>query len=461
MNKKIVFIGSSVELPNLVNVDYDLYHLYKLKPATWIKKLANVVTLIEEGKVDGIIIYMPTSFLLQASEDSYSKIFLEFLSKRSSIKTLIIAYEQNLYGNFNFYDYVLEEYITKEELLKRILIGVREESQPDEDINEGNLMDYVYKYYYDYETAKLILSLKRIDDFESRKDQVKKFLEILLDSDIPIVPFINKLDIRIRVQAFVFEITKTIFFSIFVKKEQPLHEEFESFVKLFEKYIKNVEGVSMTIETESFENGISFNFKSSDNSVDFDQFHQAIERFGHFMELCQNDLESAVSIVNKRIKDTSIALNLINDLLKKYRRLLLDVQHQKERILLTARQDLESSLGEIQEKSLMLKMSGIESVSYPIIDSRDLGNTLLLKDSYSEEEQNILNLIKNNFDLKEYLQSKSDLDKIKTEQVPIDIKRDSMLKIKGRLVKLVKKVASHTEDIGVKVLTAYLENMVK
>lgn len=467
MSKNIIFIGPSIELPNLINVNYTIHNLYNLKPNTWERKIESIKDSINRSLVDGIILYLPTSFLLQASKKEYSEIFIKLLCELESTKAILIVYEENLYGNFNYYDYEIEEYLSKEELEKRIKSSLVAEKPPytteEVDIESSDLFELreKYGYLFSFDTDKLMLALGRLIDYENRKEDISSFIDSIVASNVDIIAFKDKLEIRTRVQSFIFEVTRDIFFSIFIKKDQPLHEEFESFIRIFEKYIQNIENVLINIDIEPSEDGVSFNFKSKNREINFENFNQAIERFGQFMDLCINDPEKAIEIVNKKINNVGDALNLIQDLSKKYKRLLLDIQHQKEKILLFARQEFENGIEEIREKNNLTQLSSLEVVTHSINGKNNSIATFLSRNSYTKEEQEILRIIQEQFDPKSYIETKSNIDKIRIESTPKEEKRSAVTQIKSHLIKAGKKIAGHAGDVFIKVLTTYLENQIK
>ena len=104
MDKKIAFIGEW-NFREFLEVEVIKYNIYNLLPKTWTKKFEKIKQEIGNNQLDGIIIYLPTPLLMQITLPQYQNIWDEYLSTFTSCKVLLIVFEENLFGNFDYYDY--------------------------------------------------------------------------------------------------------------------------------------------------------------------------------------------------------------------------------------------------------------------------------------------------------------------------------------------------------------------
>ena len=82
-------------------------------------------------------------------------------------------------------------------------------------------------------------------------------------------------------------------------------------------------------------------------------------------------------------------------------------------------------------------------------------------EGYSKNDTEILKIVTKYGSKEDLTLIKSSIDKLKDEEASQTDKISSSEKIKGFLIKALKKTGEHVETIGVKVLTTYLDNLVK
>jgi tetratricopeptide (TPR) repeat protein len=276
--------------------------------------------------------------------------------------------------------------------------------------------------------------------------------------------FKEKQNIAHIIEDYLFDIIKDVFFSIYVSNEQILHQEFSDFVKIFEKYMRNIEGVSLVVDSDSSSNGTTYYFKSKTLSGAGD-FSKAIRRFDKFIEIYLEAPEEAMKLVAKEYANSAEVFDAMQGVMKKYQRLLLDIKHQQQRIVMLMKQDFENVSLEnemySEELSLLNSKGLIKDSTYFIggkINSFELSAS---GESYSKNDTEIMQIISKYGSQEDLTLVKSSIDKLKDNDASQTDKISSAEKVKGFLIKVAKKTGEHAGTIGVKVLTTYLDNLVK
>ena len=231
----------------------------------------------------------------------------------------------------------------------------------------------------DSKLFRLLKAKERLEDYLSRKDRISGFIEEILNSGIELSTFKEKPDIECRVEAFLNDILKDIFFSVHVPREQLFSEEFYQFLRIFERYLQQIEGLSFTIDTQASANGITYYFKSKDGLKEIKDFSSAIKRFDDFMDICVNNPETALNILKKKISDPQRALDILQELTTKYKRLNMDIQHQQQRLRLMITQDMETAMLELNIQgtpALLVDTSGTIQNAVDIVENNIKHNRL-------------------------------------------------------------------------------------
>lgn len=483
VNKKIAVIGS-LQFPQPMGIGVEYYNIYNQKPKTWESKFNLLKSQIDGGDIDGVIIYLATPLFLQSSKPEYYQIWKDFLSCLGKTKTLVIAFEENIHENFDYYDYDEQRFLTEEEV-KQLIITIENaikekqykfkieprvqqliEEEAIEITESGTEEEYYSSIsYLERKLINLQKALERIEDYKQRHEQVRLFIEDLLQSEINLSTFKEKKVIGYRIETFLEEILKDIFFSVYVPKEQFFAEEFEEFLKIFEKYLQQIEGVNFTVDSQTSFNGTKYYFKSKGKKINLSQFPSAVKRFNDFIELCIINPDAAMELLKEKFPDPTKALQIIQDYTKKYNRLSIDLKHQQQRLQLMMKQDIENSLLEISihgTASLIFDETNLikESISH-LENGLTMPSFVRTNGRYTQEDIRIIEIATKYGEDKDIVFVKSSIELLKDKEVSQSERQTATDKLKTFLIKAGKKALKHAEDIGVKVLIAYLENKTK
>lgn len=487
--KKRIGVIGGIYFPEPLGIEVIRYHFSKVQPKTWLRRCNSILKDIEQGQLHGIIIYIATPLFLQASKDEYYEYWKQLLTIMKKTKSLIIAYEENMHENFDFYDYDQKRYLNLKQINRRINKLKKEIKKypPKKTVNDGNYFDVeeeikiteegiaknnqenvkvdITRGVLEYKLFKLEKAKERIEDYQSRTDRVSEFIEGILSSGIELSTFKEKQIIAYRIETFLEELVKDVFFSVYVPREQVFSDEFGQFLKIFEKYLQQIEGLNFTVDSQTSVNGITYFFRSKDSAVDLAKFSNSLKRFDDFIDLCSKNPDSALEILKNKFPNPTKALEIIQDFTKKYQRLSIDIKHQQQRIQLTMKQEIEAALLEFNIQgtaALMFDMDGSIKKSINFVES-NLQLTELAKNNrrYSEEDFVIIDLAKKYGEENEIVSIKSNIEKLKDMQMSFSERQTAMDKVKSFLIRTGRKAMKHAEDIGVKVLTTYLESQVK
>ena len=202
----------------------------------------------------------------------------------------------------------------------------------------------------------------------------------------------------------------------------------------------------------------------------------AFTRFEDFMNLCQNDLKNAEEIMVRTGINTSEANRLLTKYTKEYKRLLLDIGHERERKMLNLRQRLESEAFEltnatdlaisqsVQPTALLSLSHNFEPAGITISNSSvtiNSGIQSFVEQAiygdiyYTVEDNQLLHLFEKNAEGLELTRLRTELELLK-DTSSLEAERKTA---KQKIVGFLSKVAPAIGQSALTVLTAYLEKV--
>ncbi|MDN4166877.1 hypothetical protein QWY31_15300 [Cytophagales bacterium LB-30] len=419
------------------------------------------------------MVYLTTPLFLQATKFEYQKSWELFLETLEKTKNLVICFEENINENFNYYDYDSKEYVSEPKLKKAIknlskdLVDAESKFSKYEakDIERGELWaDSEYRLLSGRIThlrsiiKKYKLGLDRIKDYQSRKQEISNFIDSLLEAKIELCTFHSKSELEPRIENFIKNLSNDIIFSLYVSDEQYLNEEFDQFLKIFQSYLERIEKIKLSIEIRPGHQGKNFDFKVKEEKLNESNFQEALTRFDDFVSLCVSSPDEVLSHLQENEFDTAEAIEIIKEFSKKYKRLLLDINHQKQKIELSLKQEFENRLIESD-----INLSSRELMLFSSEKPNSTTNILLMDDMnrFSKQEYQILELATKYSEKSKLPEVKTNLEILRDSEIPSEEKKVALNKLKSFIFKTGRKAVKHAEDIGVKVLLKYLESQVE
>lgn len=472
MIKGVAILGE-LNIPEYFGIKQYHYRLSGLQSKTWEKKFQSISELIAENKIQGIIAYLPTPLLVDITFGEYQEIWHRNLDRLKEVRLLVVVYEQNLLGNFDFYDYDSKKYLGLDEI-SRIIKRIEDEQErhskliySDKQYEEDELERIFSEFQYvnneeisdlDFYYNKLLFAKERIEDYRERQDDFDRFLNSLLSDQVELVTFKDKKEVFLRVETFISNLANDIVFSLYVNSNYFLSGEFDDLINIMTRYLNRVEGFDVRFDKQATKKGTLYHVKTETLPFKPDNLKQALKRFDEFMDVCVYDPDKAAELLRNRFEDSIELQSVISDLTKRYKRLLLDVKHQREKIMLLMRQDFESELMNIDiDGGANLILNNFESLEVSTVSNP---YDRVFMESYSDEEQSIISIAKEHENSDEVLIIKSNLDQMKDSSLPEHQRQSAAQKVKSYLFKIGKKAIDKAEDLGIKILVEYIDKKV-
>ena len=289
--------------------------------------------------------------------------------------------------------------------------------------------------------------------------QAKKFIRNLYASNANIIPYRKRVDLTLNIQEFLDRFENGVLLRLYVPHKQYQEDQLDSFLRLLENYLQNIEKISFSVDVRKTEQGHVYEFKSKNDIQSVTDFNEAAIRFEAFMELCQNDSDQARAI----LRNTSISQSdfeyIISKYVREYKRLKLDIKHEYEQKTLALKHHLESDIleGELGNVDEIIKPTtpiALLSLSNNIgAVNVSIGQIFYGDIIYSAEDRQLIELFEKHADRLEAISLKSSLDELKDTSSQKEKRQTAKQKIAGFLYK----IATIVGESVVKGLAEYLE----
>lgn len=335
----------------------------------------------------------------------------------------------------------------------------------------GDLTSFQFKLEIIYKKQQELVSwletynshLEKLEKLNQNRDIIKDLLMIADELSVEryYFKFFNEISKLIKDE--LIDIIKDELFNFYISHDSFYSQEFEDFIQLFEKYLRSIEGLEINLGVQKTSKGTLYVIKFLNKDLQKFNISESLDNFNEFLDLCNNSPDVALKIVEAKIPDARKALDIIQSLSKKYKRLQLDFQQQKERLELDIKQELQSELLELNISqtplSLLSSEHGIGRLTNFNLDPVTL-NKYKLKSKYEREEIDIIEAFEKYSDKQELIGVKSNLDKLKDDEIHYKERENSLFRLKKSLKTLSLKIVEHSEKIGIELLIKYLENKI-
>lgn len=466
--KTVVILGSFVN-DSITTKIHTLGYIYRQKvlfsnPDNWLRMIEMIQEIRASGNLVAVIIHLTERALFWCSRKEFIDVWKLLLLELKQCKSLIFIYEDNLSGVFSEWDITWDDlYGSRKEALERYWSG-----DPDEELDE-------------YIKEMISIEMSGIDKEKQEKAPfIKKILREIYNSGVIIAPYRRRIDIASRFNEFLEEIDQGIFFRLYVPNGKYQSEQLNEFLKLFESYLRQIEGKLFSIDTRRTDHGTVYIFRSTDNNVSTTDLDEAISRFESFMNLCQSDPQSAeITLVRAGIDRVSGSY-LISKYAREYQRLTMDIRHEFEHKLLLLRQRFEGETFEFRGSSLLpfpqpeqpsslLSLSqntgpvtisiGTISVNGSTNSSAYIGHLINGNITYTQEDKKLIELFNEYADKITAIHLKSELEQLKDQTTPKETKSTARQKIVSFLYTTASTVGNKALETSIQVLIDYLAKL--
>ena len=338
-------------------------------------------------------------------------------------------------------------------------------------------------WWDDLTARKLAYEPKGREEWLTRNAQLVDRAMALLDdwtstAGLEVLPFRKRADVTIRIFEALEDAQQGIFLRLYVPHGRYQSEQFEDFLTLFSRYLRDVEGKEFSIDVERTSRGTTYVFKGRGEASTLDDLRAATTRFDSFLALAKADPPAAERLlVQAGTSSVAEAPFIVAKYGRNLRRLELESRQEFERRKLLLAQSLEAELLDLADvaplpipsvvrPSSLLSVVGNAPVTLNIAGSVSQNGTSIVENvvnggiHYNAEDREILTLIEAVRDEIEALRLRSELDRLKDPAISPEVKKTAVQKLKAFVYAAARRLGKKADDIGTAVLIAYLEGHV-
>jgi len=423
-------------------------------PKNWLRITELMRELRHEKRLALVFVYAPTATLLLLAEEQFEHARPALLAELQTADAILFIYEDNV---------------------QRIIEPLPWEVDDRDDKTLENLD-------IPWPTLDRPLGFRTreawLEENADNITRVKVLLDDLVDRGLTIAPFRKRSDVTLRMFEALEETQAGVFLRLYVPHGRYQSEQFEDFLTLFSRYLREVEGKEFSVDVQRTARGTTYVFKGRGDASSVDDLRDATKRFDEFLALSQTDPSAAERELIRAGAPAQQAAFIVAKYARSLRRLNMEIRHEFERRRLVLSQSLDAELldakdevllpvpAENQPSSLFAVIGNTAPVTislpHSIVaqgSSVELANAISGGVAYRAEDREILGLIESLTDRVEALRLRSELDRLKDVATRPEERRTALQKLKSFLYSGAKYVGRKADDVGTKVLVAYLERL--
>jgi len=424
------------------------------RASNWLRIADLLKSLAAENHLALVFAYVPTTTLLLMAEEAFDSVRKTLLDEIERSRSIFFVYEDNLQGIFEPFPWEIDD--TEESAVDRADTPWRTHEWRIPGLTRGEWLDQ-----HDHEITR-----------------ARVLLNNLAERQIEVAPFRKRSDVTIRMFEVLDEIQAGIFLRLYVPHGRYQSEQFEDFLSLFSRYLREVEGREFSVDVHRTARGTTYVFKGRGEAGSLEDLRDATKRFDDFLTLSQTDPGAATRALERAGAQSAAAGFIVAKYARSIRRLHLEMRHEFERRRLLLNHSLEADLLESREP-LLLPLPAPEqpsalfsvigntapvTISLPMATIATGANSQIQElisggMQYSLEDKEILQLIESLDDKVEALRLRSELDRLKDGATPPDERRTAVQKLKSFLYAGARYVGKAVDEVGTKLLVAYLERL--
>jgi hypothetical protein len=426
---------------------------FRSSAKNWRKIIDLARVLRESGSLAFIIAYVPTPTLLLIADEEYDEIREVMIAEWERTPTLIFVYESNLQGTIEL-DPWGEAYWNGQAVV-------------DEDGDEP------WRTTFEPHPNPMLQNWREREAL--RAERARVLLAALLSRRLEIVPFKKRSDVMIRIFECLEDNQQGVFLRVYVTHGRYQSEQFEDFLTVFSRYLRDVEGREFSVDVQRTARGSTYVFKGRGDVHTVEELREATSRFDLFLSLAEKDPRTAENSLVKSGLPANQAAFVVAKYARAHKRMHLEIRHEYERRRLLLRQEVEADLLDSDASSPLpilrdnnpsslfsiIGNSAPVTINLPTFEQQVQGNVkignLSASSAYSPEEKEILARISEMANDVEALRLRSELDRLKDVATPPHERRTAVQKLKSCLYSSGRYLGKKVDEIGTKVLVAYLE----
>ena len=456
MKKKIALILDNIDRGTIQTTLQTNGYQKKLKILnSSVKNWESICEFIDDNSNEDIIIIgkFTEHTLFRMCLPQYEKVVNDLIKRLTEVKHLIFIYKANVLGEFSYF------------------------SDTEFELPQIDNEDDYFKYYSS--NVKNWLSYNDVTMSEAEYiNKVQRFIK-RINNDLKILPYEKLIDVEVSGQNFIENIAEGLLFRIYIPNDRIWSSEFSKFFGLFRDYTSSVANEELKISQDKTDLGIICSIYSI-NKIPKETINKLYKDFTTFMDLCATNPDEAEKILDSLNFDDSKKRTILTKYIKESQRLSLDLKQEKERKILEIKHRLQNEINELEidenlqnyiENSFPNNLNKMINNSPLNIDKQNIfinsqiiqkvegivANEINGNIEFDFEEKQIENLIeKYSADITEKTELTNSLYELKDNSISKEIKRTSWQKLYGFIAKVGDKVG----DVGVALLTKYLEQKI-
>lgn len=464
---------------------------FRSSPKNWAKFTAMIQELRHSGRLASVLAYVPTPTLLHISSAEYAEARDILLNEVEQSAGLFFIHEDNFSGKIEPAPWQINSIDEEDfETLDVPWPTDYSHSTTDTDLSAADaLLDAARKTrIYPGEgpidpppinwPQSKYYAPTREEWLANNEDEIRSALVVLQDLQarkIPLVPFRTRSDVTLRIFEALEDAQAGIFLRLYVPHGRYQSEQFEYFLTMFSRYLREVEGKEFSVDSQRTARGTTYVFKGRGEVVSVSGLEDACGRFDQFLTLAAEDPPTAEKLLDGKVPGKAEIPFIVAKYARNIRRLNLDIKHEHARRRLLLSQELEADLLESQEQALLPMPSENSPSSLfsimgnygPVTVNIDsgmagrIGNALPDRATRTVEDENILSLIQDIEDKVEALRLQSDLDRLKDKATQPEEKRTAVQRLKSLVYASGKYAFKKADEIGTEILIKYLERQLE
>lgn len=437
----------------------------------WLRIIEIISNLRETRQLATVLVYAPTPTLLHIAGSQYDGVREALFDELKRAGAHVFLHEDNFSSKIEPAPWDIAD-LSEEELLQRD-IPWSDFTEIDSDSPQHLLQDPIIK------SAHRAFRLPTREEWLVENADAIRRAEVCLTElrsrDISMVPFRTRSDVTIRAFELLEDAEAGIFLRLYVPHGRYQSEQFEDFLTMFSRYLREVEAIEFSISSDRTLRGTNYIFKGRGAVTDFSGLNGAISRFDEFLSLAQTNPKSAEVILLSRGCAGPQAMHIVAKYARQNRRLTMEIRHEHDRKKLQLQQEMEAELLDDQDAALLpmpssSAPSGILSVVgnlAPVtinVNGSILGNsverTVFGDVTYTPEDKALMSLMTNLSDRMEVLRLQSDVSRLKDKATSPEERQTAVQRLKGFLYSIGKAAVEKSTDFGMDVLLKYLERQI-
>jgi hypothetical protein len=437
----------------------------------WLRIVEIISNLRKSGQLATVLVYAPTSTLLHVASSEYDSVRGTLFDELKRAGSHVFLHEDNFSSKIEPAPWDIAD--LSEEQLQQQDIPWSDVIEIDNDSPESLLQ------------SAIKLNARRSSRLPTREEwlaqnaaairRAEACLTELRTRDISMVPFRTRSDVTIRAFELLEDAEAGIFLRLYVPHGRYQSEQFEDFLTMFSRYLREVESLEFSISSDRTLRGTNYVFKGRGEVTDFSGLNGAISRFDEFLSLAQTNPKSAELVLLGRGCGGPQATHIVAKYARQNRRLAMEIKHEHDRKRLQLQQEMEAELLDDQDAALLpiptsSAPSGILTVVgnlAPVmvnVTGSVLGNsverTILGDVTYTPEDKAIMSLMTSLSERMEVLRLQSDVSRLKDKATSPEERQTAVQRLKGFLYKIGKAAVEKSTDFGMDVLLKYLERQI-